>query len=112
MRGAGWPCGVLLDPPYGLGNLEYGEGGMGHGIADEVREWAVANGDDKRLRIALCGFEGQHAMPATWRKVAWKSNGGYGSHGGGESNQHSERIWFSPHCEEPPMRTLFDEPTP
>ena len=36
------------------------------------------------LRIALCGYEGEHVMPAEWECVAWKAKGGYA----GQSKQH------------------------
>jgi hypothetical protein len=54
------------------------------------------------LRIALCGYEGEHDMPPTWECVAWKANGGYSSQNGeGNANPNRERIWFSPHCGRP-----------
>lgn len=67
-------------------------------VAHAVREWALANGKNKRLRIALCGYEGEHEMPADWQCVAWKAAGGYASAAGNDENSHKERIWFSPHC--------------
>ncbi len=93
--------GVLLDPPYSdaerEGRLYAADDGS---VAQEVRTWAVANGDNPKLRIALCGYEGEHAMPASWECVAWKAAGGYGSQGKGRAraNARRERIWFSPHC--------------
>jgi hypothetical protein len=56
---------------------------------------AVEHGPDPDLRIALCGYEGEHEMPG-WTKHAWKAARGYA----GESNENRqlERIWFSPHC--------------
>ena len=70
-------------------------------LAHEVREWAIRNGDNPLLRIALCGYEGEHEMPASWACVAWKANGGYGNQSGstrGRENATKERIWLSPHC--------------
>ena len=49
---------VFLDPPYTKGKMDYSAGGMGLGIADAVREWCVANGSNKNLRIVLCGHAG------------------------------------------------------
>lgn len=46
------------------------------GVAHEVREWAVAHGEDERYRIALCGYDGEHDMPSTWSEFAWKTAGG------------------------------------
>ena len=94
--------GVFLDPPYAdeadrTENL-YSVDDLS--VAHEVRNWAIANGDNPDLRIALCGYEGEHQMPETWECVAWKARGGYGSQGQNQARENSrkERIWFSPHC--------------
>ena len=94
--------GVFLDPPYAdtadRDSDLYREDSLS--VAHDVREWAIANGDNPMLRIALCGYEGEHVMPAEWECVAWKAKGGYA----GQSTRHDnpnakrERIWFSPHC--------------
>ncbi|MDE2105962.1 MAG: DNA adenine methylase [Patescibacteria group bacterium] len=103
---------VFLDPPYATkakrtsdlyrkDNLE---------VADAVREWAIEHGDDKRMRIALCGYEGEHEMPDSWECVAWKARGGYGSQSTRHDNPNAkrERIWFSPHCVKV-ERSIFDK---
>ena len=93
--------GIFLDPPYSDeerdGDL-YAVDSMT--VAHDVREWALEHGDDPQLRIALCGYEGEHAMPDMWECVAWKARGGYGTQrqDGDNENRHRERIWFSPHC--------------
>ena len=88
---------VFLDPPYTDGNVEYAAGGRG--VSDDVREWAIANGDNPLLRIALCGYEGEHVMPQSWRCLPWKAKGGYANQWVGENvNSRRERVWFSPHC--------------
>lgn len=92
----GNPTGILLDPPYDDGNMSYAAGGRG--ISAAVREWAIAHGDDPRLRIALCGYEGEHEMPDNWAVHAWKAKGGYGKSDQAKANARRERIWFSPHC--------------
>ena len=51
---------VFLDPPYTKGAMDYGAGGMGRGIADDVRAWCAANGNNPQLRIVLCGHAGEH----------------------------------------------------
>lgn len=100
--------GVFLDPPYsseaGRDPSLYSAEDLD--VAHQVREWALANGDNPRLRIALCGYEGEHQMPASWRCIAWKANGGYGSsrRDGSNENRARERIWFSPHCLEPEVQ--------
>jgi site-specific DNA-adenine methylase len=93
--------GVFLDPPYADTakrdpNLYAHDSST---VAHDVREWAIANGDNHLLRICLCGYEGEHEMPDTWECVPWKANGGYASQGDGSNlNKHKERCWFSPHC--------------
>lgn len=92
--------GVFLDPPYDHDLRErcYSED---HNISAEVREWALAHGDDPEMRIALCGYEGEHAMPESWECVKWKAHGGYSRSVRGRANRERERIWFSPHCLKP-----------
>lgn len=94
--------GVFLDPPYSekSGRQDDLYASDDSAIAHEVREWAISNGDNPLLRIALCGYEGEHDMPSPWECVAWKNRGGYGSQGNGRGRENSgrERIWFSPHC--------------
>ena len=96
---------VFLDPPYAdeserHSDLYASDSGT---VAHEVREWAIANGDNPDMRIALCGYEGEHEMPASWDCVAWKARGGYGSQGNGSGRENSarERIWFSRYCLQP-----------
>ena len=95
---------VFLDPPYShderdaqLYSVESAT------AAAECREWAIANGDNPLMRIALCGYDTEHAMPDTWHAHAWKANGGYGSQGNGRgrANAGREVVWFSPHCINP-----------
>jgi site-specific DNA-adenine methylase len=107
--------GVLLDPPYAdtadRTAALYTDDDLT--VAHDVREWAIANGDHPDLRIALCGYEGEHEMPETWAVVEWKARGGYGSQGNGQArdNAAKERIWFSPHCLNPDNRLPFYEPS-
>jgi len=102
---------VFLDPPYaaeaGRDNTLYNEHDSGT-VAHDVREWAIANGDNPLLRIALCGYdEHDEYMPKTWERLTWKAKGGYGnqSDGAGQENAKREVIYFSPHCER--QATLF-----
>lgn len=90
--------GILLDPPYSDGAMEYAAADRGTTSGD-VRKWALENGDNNKLRIALCGYSEEHDMPG-WTCVEWKPRGGYGNQGGADAadNRHRERIWFSPHC--------------
>lgn len=97
--------GVFLDPPYDQAIRDANLYAHETRVSAEVREWALEQGNDPRMRIALCGYEGEHAMPASWECVEWKARGGYGSQGDedgdGRANSHLERIWFSPHCLKP-----------
>lgn len=91
--------GVFLDPPYSVSNRRgdiYREDSLE--ISRAVREWAVANGDNPKMRIALCGYEGEHEMPPTWNVHSWSAAGGYASRNNNNNNNTRERIWFSPAC--------------
>jgi len=51
------------------------------------------------MRIALCGYAGEHDMPASWPVFEWSTQGGYGNNGEVQTgNKRRERIWFSPAC--------------
>lgn len=88
---------ILFDPPYAEGNVDYGAGGVGAGVSAAVRAWCLANGENPRLRIALCGLDGEHPglVVEGWDCVEWKGRKGYR---GEEDNRRRERVWFSPHC--------------
>lgn len=108
------PCAVFLDPPY---SHEFRDPGLysedDAAISEQVREWALEHGDDPELRIALCGYEGEHAMPDSWHVHAWKAARGYA--GVDNDNRSLERIWFSPHClalEGAAQQDLFDLDAP
>jgi len=100
---------VFLDPPY----LHATDGGEKRHkscythddptVANDVRKWAIENGDSKHMRIALCGYEGEHKMPDGWTELAWEATGGMANYGEksktlGINNRDRERIYFSPHC--------------
>jgi DNA adenine methylase len=92
--------GILLDPPY---SGDAGRNNDLYGVEDttvsaDVRNWCIENGDNPKLRIALCGYKGEHRMPDSWKCVAWKTTGGYNNVGGKNQNSRRERIWFSPAC--------------
>ncbi|MDB4871945.1 MAG: hypothetical protein JWL97_2949 [Gemmatimonadales bacterium] len=90
--------GIFLDPPYSHDERVPGIYSQDLDIADSVRDWAVANGDNPQLRIALCGYEGEHEMPDGWECVGWKAGGGHGRTPRARANVNRERIWFSPAC--------------
>jgi len=79
----------------GLVSRRYGE------VLDDARRWCLEHGADKRLRIALCGYDGEHNELENhgWTVEAWKASGGYGARTDrGSENAARERIWYSPHC--------------
>lgn len=102
---------IFLDPPYSAARDSGIYASDSFVVAHEVREWAIAHGGNRRLRIALCGYTGEHAMPADWSCLAWKANGGHGnaSNGRGRANAARERVWFSPHCLAPAQPEFFAE---
>ncbi len=87
--------GVLLDPPYAEGTDSL-YGNHDKSVSAQVRAWAIEHGNDPDMRIAFCGYDGEHEVfPAGWRCIHWKAQGGYGS---GNGNPYRERIWLSPNC--------------
>jgi hypothetical protein len=99
--------GVFLDPPYSGHDELYREDGGD--VAKAVREWAIENGDNKKLRIALCGYAGEHEMPASWSVHAWSAGAGLGGQAAERTgNGDKERIWFSPSCMGARQGSLFD----
>ena len=106
--------GVFLDPPYAdtaerASDLYRVDS---ESVAHDVRRWAIENGDNKLLRIALCGYEGEHDMPGNWSTFEWSAGDGFG----GQAEQRTgngkrERIWFSPACLSSKQRGLFEEMT-
>ena len=96
---------VFLDPPYGDEIEQTRVYATDSGtVSADVRTWCVENGNDRRLRIALCGYEGEGhdvLLDYGWSVHAWRTSGGYGGGRGGtgDANRHRERIYFSPACE-------------
>ena len=97
----GTSVGIFFDPPYAQ-RTGRDMGCYNHDsecLSDAVRKWCLANGDNPRYRIVLCGYEGEHDMPESWRKVAWAAKASYKTHRGDQNgNRFKERLWLSPHC--------------
>lgn len=95
--------GVFLDPPYSEGTIDYNEGDRS--LSEKVRDWCLEWGEEPKMRIALCGYEGEHdhLEEHGWIAHKWKARGGYGNQGDGQGkdNASRERIWFSPNCLNP-----------
>ena len=107
----GGRVGIVYDPPYSLVAGEgvarstdlYGEQDsavVAAACAEVARRQAV---DHPSWRIVLCGYEGEHVMPASWREMAWDPGAnkwGSGGYGRGNGNPQRERLWLSPACHE------------
>jgi site-specific DNA-adenine methylase len=91
--------GVFLDPPYTKGAMDYAAGGMGLGIADQVRAWCAANGNNPALRIVLCGHAGEHdaLLAHGWHLRTWTARKGYATTAEAVQNSKDETLWCSPH---------------
>lgn len=96
---------VFLDPPYGDEGLVrtdslYAKDSKA--VAAQVLNWCKANGENEKLRIALCGYSGEHDVleKLGWVRYGWQAAGGYDGQrkNGINENRHNEVIWFSPHC--------------
>lgn len=98
--------GIFLDPPYAADRAKcYAVDSFD--VSHDVRAWAVEHGQDPRLRIAICGYEGEHQLPG-WDCWKWKAAGGMGAARNPDyKNDEMERIWFSPHCRQPIKQTVF-----
>lgn len=70
--------GVFLDPPYsgdtGRDPSLYAKDDLE--VSASVRKWAIEWGEHPNMRIALCGYEGEHEMPPNWECVAWRAKRG------------------------------------
>lgn len=90
---------VFLDPPYGVEDRHELYSQDSRSVSHEVFEWANANQYDPLLRIAVCGYDGEHDFPDSWQVFKWTSHGFIGKAGSqGRINRERERIWFSPTC--------------
>lgn len=92
---------VFLDPPYSATDRAsvYGEY-EDFNVAHAVREWAIKEGETPLMRIALCGYGGEHDMPRGWSEWQWHAGSGYSNRNSrGNENRKRETVWFSPHCQ-------------
>ena len=82
--------GVFLDPPYLKSTRTVGLYGVDDiQVANDVFKWATENGSNPKLKIAVCGLEGDYNFASDWDCVAWSAPGR-------SRNSTNERIWFSP----------------
>lgn len=97
--------GVFFDPPYDKFENLYRENSQS--VSHDVREWAIEAGKRPDIRIALCGYDGEHNMPDDWSIYQWSAHGGY-TNSKDNVNRHKERIYFSPACLSGEQDGLFD----
>lgn len=105
---------VFLDPPYapdGRSSVYNQDDGS---VFFDVVQWGLEKGEDRSLKIAICGYEWEGDSVFTdrgWETLAWKTSGGFGNHHSemtGAKNSVRERVWFSPGCQmEPSVFDLF-----
>lgn len=93
---------VFLDPPYADAEHAVTYAG-GVQVWERVTQWCEQEGNNKLLRIALCGYEGTWQAPAGWEPIKWRTPGGYGSQGNGRGRENAARevVWLSPACVDP-----------
>lgn len=89
--------GVFFDPPYSSDRTPGIYAAESMTVAHDVQAWCVKNQSNPKLRIALCGHDGEHDLPG-WECVAWKAGPGHARNQKATKNRAKERIWFSPHC--------------
>ena len=105
--------GIFLDPPY-ADTADRTDGLYAHdslSVAHDVREWAIGAAKNKKWRIVLAGFDGEHDELHErhgWRVIEWYRagflKGGMGNTAGTDEDgtvghvQHKERLWLSPGC--------------
>ena len=92
---------VFLDPPYISAERENVYTIDSKTIGHEVWEWCRDNGNNPKLKIALCGYEEDYYPIDGWNTWKWSARGGFSNQATVENdNRHKEIIMFSPHCEE------------
>jgi len=102
---------VFLDPPYADTAGRYSDVYThdDETVAHDVREWAIEAGKRSDMRVALCGYEGEHDMPPDWETLNWNAGEGFGAQAEERSgNGKRERVWFSPFCLGARQASLFD----
>lgn len=96
-------CAVFLDPPYGDTRRKkdlYMKDS--YDIAEKVLEWCKKRGNEKDLRIVLCGYDTEYdaLLADGWQKINWKAQGGLGNQKKTDVyvNATMERLWINPAC--------------
>jgi len=84
---------VILDPPYHSAlRMDDLYGSDNRDSSVQSMTWAIANGENERLRIIYCGLDDlEQEFPPNWTRYRWASNGR-------SRNVGREMIFASPHC--------------
>lgn len=101
--------GIFFDPPYAHDKRDKVYS-VDEDISFLVKQWAIENGSNPMLRIALCGYFDEHEMPSEWTYGRWLPNGGFSNQStesDAKQNKFEETIWFSPHCLNKKQKELF-----
>lgn len=103
--------GVFLDPPYLHDERDPDLYANDEDVFEEVWKWSMENGENPKMRIAVCGLDDGRTPAPGWTTHRWKANGGYGrlGKGKGQENARREMIWFSPHCLNLDQSQLFKD---
>lgn len=74
-------------------------------LRDEILTWCLKWGNNAKIRIAVCGYEGdgyEKLIDKGWFETVWHASGGYANQRRAgqkkSSNAKRERIWWSPAC--------------
>ena len=94
--------GVFLYPPYLVENREDKLYRIETDVFFDVCNWAIENAKHPKMRVAVCGYEGDFEFPSDWTTYNWTTTGGFSSFAKeeerGKENAKKEIIWFSPNC--------------
>jgi hypothetical protein len=105
--------GVFLDPPYHQ-EANKDAYGLRTEVAVEAARWAVSRGDDPRLAIIYCAYDGfENVVPElnAWRKVVWRAPKGFSTRSETKRKRANEAFWLSPQCQpiERVQEPLFED---
>ena len=93
-------CGIFLDPPYqtdGRKSTLYRFDS--DSIAADVMRFAIENGKNPHIRIAVAGYAGDYeAWPEGWTAYVWSTTQSRMGNTAWQGYDRTEVIWFSPHC--------------
>ena len=85
------PVGVFLDPPYRDHGDEYATRSTGvEEMWQQIEEWTRSeDANSAKIRVVLCGYEGDFPMPDGWSEIA------YTAKGTNTANRDRERFWLN-----------------